>query len=121
MGWLSHFMGAHAPGLRDIRATARAMHHIGLAHGRATQVMRGLGMSNLGAVCNFEYALPLTDNAAEHAAARLYDGIYNRWFIGGMFKGAYPRRCAKGACPPHARRLAGRHGDHSPTARLAGA
>jgi len=99
VGWLSHFMGAHAPGLRDIRATARAMHHIGLAHGRATQVMRGLGMSNLGAVCNFEYALPLTDNAAEHAAARLYDGIYNRWFIGGMFKGAYPTDVLKGLAP----------------------
>ena len=65
VGWLSHFMGGHAPGLRDIRATARAMHHIGLAHGRATQVMRGLGMSNLGAVCNFEYALPLGDSAAD--------------------------------------------------------
>jgi beta-glucosidase len=51
VAWLSHFMGVHAPGLRDIRATARAMHHVLLAHGRAIQnVMRGLGMPNLGAV-----------------------------------------------------------------------
>jgi len=99
VGWLSHFMGAHAPGLRDIRATARAMHHIGLAHGRATQVMRGLGMSNLGAVCNFEYALPLTDSAADRDAARLYDGIYNRWFVGGMFKGDYPADVLEGLGP----------------------
>jgi beta-glucosidase len=28
VGWLSHFEGAHAPGMRDIRATARAMHHV---------------------------------------------------------------------------------------------
>ena len=33
VGWLSHFLGHHAPGLRDIRATARAMHHVLLAHG----------------------------------------------------------------------------------------
>ncbi|MEM8542034.1 MAG: family 1 glycosylhydrolase, partial [Pseudomonadota bacterium] len=29
--WLSHFLGLHAPGLRDIRATARAVHHVLLA------------------------------------------------------------------------------------------
>ena len=32
VSWLSHFEGLHAPGLRDIRATARAMHHVLLAH-----------------------------------------------------------------------------------------
>jgi beta-glucosidase len=58
VAWLSHFMGHHAPGLRDIRATARAMHHVLLAHGRAIEAMRGLGMTNLGAVFNLEYADP---------------------------------------------------------------
>jgi len=58
VGWLSHFEGAHAPGLRDIRATARAMHHVLCAHGTAIDRMRALGMTNLGAVCNFEYANP---------------------------------------------------------------
>ncbi|MGY6547836.1 MAG: GH1 family beta-glucosidase [Roseinatronobacter sp.] len=90
VAWLSHFVGHHAPGLRDIRAAARAMHHVGLAHGRAMQAMRALGMNNLGAVCNFEYALPRTDSPADHAATQLYDGIYNRWFLGAMTRGAYP-------------------------------
>ena len=45
VGWLSHFDGAHAPGLRDIRATARAMHHILVSHGRSIEVMRDLGMA----------------------------------------------------------------------------
>ncbi|MEZ5770944.1 MAG: hypothetical protein R3D61_04680 [Defluviimonas denitrificans] len=26
MAWLTHFLGIHAPGLRDIRAAAHAMH-----------------------------------------------------------------------------------------------
>ena len=99
VGWLSHFLGAHAPGLRDIRATARAMHHVGLAHGRATEVMRGLGMRNLGAVCNFEYALPLSERTEDIAAAKRYDGIYNRWFLGAMFKGAYPDEVLEGLGP----------------------
>src|SRR5207342_421382 len=34
VAWLSHFLGIHAPGTRDIRAAARAMHHVLLAHGR---------------------------------------------------------------------------------------
>jgi beta-glucosidase len=99
VAWLSHFEGHHAPGLRDIRAAARAMHHVGLAHGRAIEVMRGLGMGNLGAVCNFEYAAAADDSPAAKAAARLYDGIYNRWFLGGMFRGEYPADVLEGLAP----------------------
>ncbi|WP_422048456.1 GH1 family beta-glucosidase [Shimia sp.] len=103
VGWLSHFMGAHAPGLRDIRATARAMHHVLLAHGTAIQVMRGHGMKNLGAVCNFEWAKPLDDGAEAAAAAARYDAIYNRFFLGGLFKGEYPALALEGLEPhlPH--------------------
>ena len=99
VGWLSHFMGAHAPGIRDIRATARAMHHIMLAHGTAIQTMRGLGMKNLGAVCNFEWATPASDRPEDVAAAARYDAIYNRFFLGGIFKGAYPDLALEGLEP----------------------
>ena len=99
VAWLSHFMGHHAPGLRDIRATAHAMHHVGLAHGRAIAAMQAHGMSNLGAVCNFEYAAPVDDTPEAAAAARRYDGIYNRWFLGGMFRGEYPADVLEGLAP----------------------
>lgn len=99
VAWLSHFMGLHAPGLRDIRATARAMHHVLLAHGRATQAMRALGMENLGLVTNFEYAAPADDSPEAKKAARLYDGIYNRWFLGGVFHKAYPEDVLEGLGP----------------------
>lgn len=99
VAWLSHFMGLHAPGLRDIRAAARAMHHVGLAHGRAIAAMRALGMGNLGAVCNFEYAAPADDSPEAAAAAHLYDGIYNRWFLGAMFRGQYPAEVLAGLEP----------------------
>ncbi|MGB3277860.1 MAG: GH1 family beta-glucosidase [Pseudorhodobacter sp.] len=99
VAWLSHFMGLHAPGLRDIRATARAMHHVGLAHGRAIEVMRGLGMGNLGAVCNMEYATPADSSPEAAAAANLYDAYYNRWFVSAMFKGEYPAEALAGLGP----------------------
>ena len=99
VAWLSHFMGHHAPGLRDIRAAAHAMHHVLTGHGRAVQAMRALGVKNLGAVCNFEYVHPADDTAEAAAAARLYDGIYNRFFLGGLFKGAYPPEVMEGLAP----------------------
>jgi beta-glucosidase len=56
-------------------------------------------MSNLGAVCNLEYAAPADDSPESAAAARLYDGIYNRFFLGGMFHGAYPDDVLEGLGP----------------------
>lgn len=99
VGWLSHFLGAHAPGLRDIRATARAMHHVLLAHGSAIAVMRAEGMGNLGAVCNFEYAHPADESPEAQAAANRYDATYNRFFVEAMFKGAYPEEVLEGFAP----------------------
>lgn len=96
VSWLSHFIGAHAPGLRDIRATARAMHHVLLAHGTAIERMRGMGLGNLGAVFNMEWASPADDSEASIEAAALYDDIYNHFFMSGAFKGAYPERVVKG-------------------------
>lgn len=99
ISWLSHFLGQHAPGLRDIRATARAMHHVLLSHGRAIEVMRGLGMSNLGAVFNMEWADPVDDSAQARRAADVYDAYYNRFFIEGVFKKTYPDLVVEGLGP----------------------
>ncbi|GGG60806.1 beta-glucosidase [Salipiger pallidus] len=99
VAWLSHFLGGQAPGLRDIRAASRAMHHVLLAHGRATEVMRGLGMSGLGCVFNLEWAEPAEDTPEAQLAAARYDGLYNRWFMGGAFKGEYPDIVLEGLEP----------------------
>lgn len=99
VGWLSHFEGAHAPGLRDIRATARAMHHILVSHGRSIEVMRGLGMDTLGAVVNFEALTPASDSEADRLATARQDAIYNRFFMDGLFKGTYPELALEGLEP----------------------
>ncbi|MEC8573957.1 MAG: GH1 family beta-glucosidase [Pseudomonadota bacterium] len=99
VGWLSHFLGHHAPGLRDIRATARAMHHVMVAHGTAIQVMRDLGMDNLGGVFNLEWATPADDSDAAKLAAERYDAIYNGFFLGGAFQGRYPDLALEGLEP----------------------
>ncbi len=96
VSWLGHFTGDHAPGIRDIRATAHAMHHVLKAHGRAVEVMRGMGIGNLGAVFNFEYTHAVDDSAASQEAAARYDACYNHFFLSGAFKGAYPALALEG-------------------------
>ena len=91
VSYLSHFLGHHAPGLRDIRATARAMHHINLAHGEAMTRLRAKGMKNCGIVLNFEATQPADDSASSAKAVDLQDAINNRWFIEGIAKGTYPQ------------------------------
>ena len=91
VAWLGHFTGDHAPGLRDIRATTRAMHHVLLAHGTAVQSLRALNIDNLGLIVNFEYSQPADNSQPAKTKAQLYDAIYNRWFLGGVQNREYPQ------------------------------
>lgn len=91
VAWLSHFLGHHAPGLRDIRAAARAMHHILLAHGLAVDRLRGMGQRELGIVLNFDFATPASSTPADIQAAARADAIFNRWFIEGITRQTYPQ------------------------------
>jgi beta-glucosidase len=99
VAWLSHFMGIHAPGLRDIRAAARAMHHILLAHGLSVQALRAMGQPNLGIVLNFDHAAPASASPEDQAASDLWDGIFNRWFIEGITRQTYPANVLEGLAP----------------------
>nr|WP_237072728.1 GH1 family beta-glucosidase [Pseudaestuariivita rosea] len=99
VSWLSHFLGHHAPGLRDIRATARSMLHVLLAHGAAVQAMRAEGIDNIGLVANMEYAQPVSQNPADIAAAERYDAIYNLWFLDAALLQSYPKAALDGLEP----------------------
>ena len=99
VAYLSHFLGHHAPGLRDIRAAARAMHHVNKAHGRTMTRLRDLGMKNCGIVLNFEATEAATDSAADTRAAATQDATHNRWFIEAITKGTYPQEALTGLGP----------------------
>ncbi|HQZ12167.1 MAG TPA: GH1 family beta-glucosidase [Devosia sp.] len=95
VAWLSHFLGVHAPGYRDVRAASRAMHHVLLAHGTAIDALRAEGAKNLGIVLNLEKSEAASDSAADREAQNLGDAIFNRWYLGGLFKGEYPEELTK--------------------------
>ena len=96
VAWVSHCMGIHAPGHRDIRAAARAMHHVLLAHGTAVERLRGMGQKNLGIVLNFDHTDPASHAPEDLAAADPWDGIFNRWFIEGITQKTYPEAVLAG-------------------------
>ncbi|MBU3029493.1 GH1 family beta-glucosidase [Paracoccus marinaquae] len=99
IAWLSHFLGHHAPGLCDIRAAARAMHHVLLAHGTAMQALRAEGARDLGIVLNFETAHPADDSPEAMASTARQDAIYNQWFIRALTGQGYPDAALEGIGP----------------------
>lgn len=99
VAFLSHFLGHHAPGLRDIRATSRAMHHVMKAHGAAMTRLRDLGQANCGIVLNFDKTEAVDGQASSSNAAAVSDAIFNRWFIEAITKGSYPSEALEGFEP----------------------
>ena len=91
VAWLSYFLGGHAPGIRDIRAAVRAMHHVMLAHGKALEVLKSHGQSNLGIVLNLGHGEPASNTEADINATKTFDAIHTRWFMDSLFKGNYPK------------------------------
>ena len=87
---LGHYYGVHAPGIRDLRALAHSMHHVLLAHGAGIEALRSENATNLGIVLNLEFTEPETATKDDLAAADLWDGLFNRWYLDGVLAGRYP-------------------------------
>jgi beta-glucosidase len=88
--YVGHFVGRHAPGYRDIRACARAMHHVLYAHGKAIDALRAEGCKELGIVTVLKDMQAASSAPEDVAATRIEDALFNRWYMDGLFKGQYP-------------------------------
>jgi beta-glucosidase len=92
--WVSAFLGyhagVHAPGIRDDQAAVNAAHHLLLAHGLAIQALRTEATGKLGLVLNPTVVWPATDRPEDVEAARLADGVRNRWWLDPILRGTYP-------------------------------
>jgi beta-glucosidase len=89
--WLGHCFGVHAPGHRSVREALAAAHHLLLSHGWAVEELRRCAPgAEIGIVVDSWPAYPWTDSPEDRAAARLVDGMMNRWFFDALFRGEYP-------------------------------
>jgi beta-glucosidase len=93
--WCSAFLGygsgGHAPGRTDMADALAAVHHLLLAHGRATEVLRALcPTAQIGIALNAGAVRPYREIAGDLDAARKIDGMLNRIFLDPLLRGEYP-------------------------------
>ena len=91
--FIGYAYGRHAPGFTDYRMGVQASHELMMAHALAVAAYRELfpGKGSIGITLNLHSMYPLTDSAEDEAAARLADGVMNRWLLDPVFKGSYPQ------------------------------
>ena len=91
VSWLGYGLGVHAPGRTSVADAIAAGHHVLLAHGRATEILRRESPgARVGVALDLEMTYPATDHPEDVAACRAFDGERNRWFLDPLFRGAYP-------------------------------
>ena len=88
--FIGHHTGGHAPGIRNDQAAVDAAHHLLLGHGLATQALRTVTPGRVGIVVNPTVVWPASDRDEDVAAARLADGVRNRWWLDPVLRGSYP-------------------------------
>lgn len=90
--FLGHLTGEFAPGIASWEAALPAAHHILLSHGRATaEVLRpAVPGAQVGIALDCRPNWPASDDPADVAAQRHFDGFRNRWFFDPVFGRGYP-------------------------------
>ena len=91
VAYAGHYVGVHAPGIRDFRTAVLVSHHLLLAHRAAAAAIRAAHRdSRIGIALNLSPCDPASDTAADAEAAVRMDGYLNRWFLDPLFGRGYP-------------------------------
>ncbi|MCX7949810.1 MAG: GH1 family beta-glucosidase [Treponemataceae bacterium] len=89
--YLGYAYGVHAPGIADIHAAARAVHHLNLAHGLAVQAFRNSGKKGeIGITWNLVIPRPATRRPEDLKAVERVIDRDNRVFTGPVCGKGYP-------------------------------
>lgn len=91
VAFLGHWLGVHAPGIRDLGMAYRVLHNQLMAHGAAMVVIRR-NVPDVSAGITIDLSLfePATQRDEDVQAAWREDGFKNRWLLDPVFKGLYP-------------------------------
>jgi beta-glucosidase len=86
-----HFLGEHAPGVHSPWAYFRVAHHELLGHGLAVERIKALCPdAQVGITLSQFPVYPQRDTPANRKAAHFSDLFVNRFFLDGLYRGAYP-------------------------------
>ncbi|MGH2473034.1 MAG: GH1 family beta-glucosidase [Candidatus Limnocylindria bacterium] len=87
-----HYVGVHAPGIRDFGTAVGVSHHLLLAHRTAADAIRAAHRdARVGIALNLSPCDPASDSTADAEAAARMDGYLNRWFLDPLFGRGYPK------------------------------
>src|SRR5207237_5143351 len=86
VAYAGHYVGVHAPGIRDFRTAVLVSHHLLLAHRAAAAAIRTAQRdARVGIALNLSPCDPASDAPADAEAAARMDGYLNRWFLDPLF------------------------------------
>ncbi|MBO7936101.1 GH1 family beta-glucosidase [Streptomyces antibioticus] len=90
---LGYHVGCHAPGRKDFPAAVRAVHHLLLGHGLATQRIRATveRPAEVGITFNPAQVYAAGDSPEHLDAARQADGMGRRLYLDPVLLGRYPK------------------------------
>ena len=92
VAFAGHYVGVHAPGIRDFKTAVGVSHHLLLAHRAAAKAIRAARPdAQVGIALNLSPCDPASDAAADADAAVRMDGYLNRWFLDPLFGRGYPK------------------------------
>lgn len=91
VSFLSNYIGVHAPGNKDLQLATQISHHLLVAHGKAVQKFRELGIQGeIGFAPNTTWLEPYSTKQEDIDACNREIGWYIEWFMDPVFKGTYP-------------------------------
>jgi beta-glucosidase len=87
-----HFSGEHAPGTKDVPAAFKALHHLLLSHGLATEAIRSTARQpvRVGITLNLNPVHPASASKKDLEAAARMDAVLNRSTLDPLLKGTSP-------------------------------
>ena len=87
-----YFSGEHAPGLKDVTAGIKALHHLLLSHGLAAEAIRASAKQTVkvGITLNLNPVHPASQSKKDRDAASRMDAILNRATLDPLLKGTTP-------------------------------
>ncbi|MGY3534492.1 GH1 family beta-glucosidase [Bradyrhizobium sp. USDA 4452] len=93
-------LGWNAPGIADVHALHRAIHHVNLSHGAAIDVLRAtVPNASLGAIHNRQPCFPAQANPDDAAAAKRFAEYWNDAFPYPQHFACYPPALAEAIEP----------------------
>jgi beta-glucosidase len=87
-----YYAGEHAPGIKDVHAAFKAMHHLLLSHGLAAEAIRASARQpvKVGITLNLNPVHPASQSKQDRDAASRMDAILNRATLDPLLKGTTP-------------------------------